>query len=1822
MSVLRSVALSLCMLCALLAAQRGECSDVVVSSIVVGTPNQVSGEVSISFDISWTHSWRTVSTPYTWDAAWVFMKYRVNGGAWNHARLNETGHTVPSNTALTIGLANTNSSFNITNNPAVGAFIFRRTSGSGNFSATGVSLSWNYAANGVTITDNIEVQVYAVEMVYVSQGPFYAGDSDTSTASFKQGSSDSDPWFIDREDALSTTDSSGNGTGTGQFDRLFYNPPTTDGDGNGAVYSLPASFPKGFAPYYVMKGHISQRQWVSFFNTLSATQKATRDITVDKGDSLSYRNNVSYTTGNATLPDQGGGTTYGLVGMSYLSWGDVAAFLDWAALRPMSELEFEKVARGGLTAVPGEYAWGSTAATQATSIINSAQGSERTQSGSRISYGNHASVQGPLRTGSFGYLVTSREEAGAGFYGAMDLSGSLWDRVVTVGNTTGRAFNGSLHGDGVLNASGNADTSGWPASNAEGAGFRGGSWYDSLTLARLSDRSRAALIDTTRANTFGGRGVRSAFGASIPAATPTATSTSAPTETPTSTATNPPTTIPTITLTATPTATLTETPTNTPTATPTATPTDTPTETPSRTSTATPTDTPTNTPTETPTATPTNTPTATPTATPTNTPSDTPTEIPTATQTIAPTETPTITPSATPAIMLTATFTPTETPTATLTPTPTSTPTATSTGNAIDLLGQYNNVSSPTPLYGKAGVNNSPSELGFNFTTQGGADLDVDHHRFFVADTTNNRILVYNLNQDNTFPDRIPDYVLGQADFGANAVNNTQAGLNIPRDVAYDSDRNRLYVAEAAGNRVKVWDLSNGITNGMNASNVLGQTSFITTTAATTQSGLSSPRSVTFDPVSDYLYVGDAGNHRVMIFDVTSVTDGEAAFDVLGKSDNSLTDPQPVYIKSAANDGANRLGLNFTSDNPHVFVDDVDHRFYVADNANNRVLIYNLNTDNTFPDHIPDYVLGQSNFYSRAATDSQSGLNMPTDMAYDSNTKLLFVGEESTNRVKIYDLSGGITNGMNATYVLGQTDFTSSVSGNSQSGLNWVIGLDYDQANKRLFVSEYNGCRVKIFDLSGGITNGMNASNVLGQSNWTSTACVNTQSGLNRPGDIAYDSANQRLFVPEYSGNRVKVWDLSGGITDGMNAISVLGQTSWSATTATITQSSLRGPIGAAYDASGNRLFVSEASANRVTVLDASSIPAGANTINAMNVLGQSTFTTGTASDTQSGIRNPIGVTYSADPSRLYVLERSAAFRVKVFDVASISNGENAIDLLGQYDDSLTDPQPVYGRGTANNGPNKIGYNLTSTADVAVDAEHHRAFVVDSSNNRVLVYNLNTDNTFPDRIADNVLGQLNFYSNTVAVTQAGLSMPQSVAYDTTGNRLFVANSNRISVFDVSSITNGQSAVNVLGQTTFTVSSAATTQGGMSSPNRLLYDDTTKRLYVNETGNHRIGVFDVTSITDGQNAVDVLGQVANATTSPTPMYTTALSNNTANCNNLGFSIAATHSGVAIDPTDHRLFVVDGTNNRVLVYNLTTGNLMSDYVPDYVIGQPNFGTSTANVTQDGLSAPKGIAYDDANDRLFVANSNRVTIYNVSTANIANGQNATNVLGQSTWTGSTAANTQADLNVPAGLAYDAARQYLYVAETSGHRVKVWNLSGTITNGMNAINVLGQSSFTAATAGNSQTGMNTPQSVAYEADRKYLYVAQSGNHRVTVFDLTSIANNQAAVNVIGQSTFTGTGLGNTQAGLNTPIGVAYDETNDQLFVSQSGNNRISVFSTSSITNGQDASKVLGQSSFTATAAATAQDGLSEPRGVCYDSVSGRVYVPQSGNHRVSVFK
>ncbi|MEY3439088.1 MAG: hypothetical protein RL265_1673, partial [Bacteroidota bacterium] len=128
---------------------------------------------------------------------------------------------------------------------------------------------------------------------------------------------------------------------------------------------------------------------------------------------------------------------------------------------------------------------------------------------------NNASVQGPLRVGSFATASSTREQAGASYYGIMELSGNLWERTVSVGNAIGRNFTAPIHGNGLLTSDGFCDISTWPGfvtdkvSDATGAGFRGGLWMETYFDLRVSSRRFASLFNSARNNRSGFRAVRS-----------------------------------------------------------------------------------------------------------------------------------------------------------------------------------------------------------------------------------------------------------------------------------------------------------------------------------------------------------------------------------------------------------------------------------------------------------------------------------------------------------------------------------------------------------------------------------------------------------------------------------------------------------------------------------------------------------------------------------------------------------------------------------------------------------------------------------------------------------------------------------------------------------------------------------------------------------------------------------------------------------------------------------------------------------------------------------------------------------------------------------------------------------------------------------------------------------------------------------------------------------------------------------------------------------------------------------------------------------------
>jgi hypothetical protein len=376
--------------------------------------------------------------------------------------------------------------------------------------------------------------------------------------------------------------------------------------------------------------------------------------------------------------------------------------------------------------------------------------------------------------------------------------------------------------------------------------------------------------------------------------------------------------------------------------------------------------------------------------------------------------------------------------------------------------------------------------------TPRGVDYDSVNNRLFVAEDGNSRVLVFNTDSNGVPLDYTADYVLGQADFTSHVNTTTQSGMDRPTNVEYDEDRSLLFVADedgtsdlGGGPRILVFDLSGGITNGMNASYVFLQPDFVTALASTTQSTANGVKGMSLDETNDRLYLRTT--YRVLMFDVRDNTS------------------DPITVCGTLSSGIVN-GMNASC------------------------------------------VLGQANFTAEIATTTQSGLGAAENESFggifiEETNERLFVSDRENSRVLVYDMSGVISNGMNASYVLGQPDFTTGTAGavftptqngftNVGSGDAPVRDFSYDYDNNLLFASDSNSARIMVFDLSSGITNNMNASYVLGQNDFTSignaAALVGeSQNNFYGPFRLDFVSSTEKLYVADTQAHRVMIFDLT-----------------------------------------------------------------------------------------------------------------------------------------------------------------------------------------------------------------------------------------------------------------------------------------------------------------------------------------------------------------------------------------------------------------------------------------------------------------------------------------------------------------------------------------------------------------------------------------------------------------------------------------------------------------------------------------------------------------------
>lgn len=695
----------------------------------------------------------------------------------------------------------------------------------------------------------------------------------------------------------------------------------------------------------------------------------------------------------------------------------------------------------------------------------------------------------------------------------------------------------------------------------------------------------------------------------------------------------------------------------------------------------------------------------------------------------------------------------------------------------------------------------------------------------------------------------------------------------------------------------------------------------------------------------------------------------------------------------------------------------------------------------------------------------------------------------------------------------------------------------------------------------------------------------------------AVDEVNNRLFVVDGGNRRVLVFQLdSDGVPTDRTADYVIGQANFTASASAVSQSGLSSPSSVAYDSNNARLFVGDGA--RVLVYDVSTSTM-TNGMNASYVLGQTTFTGSTGAVTQSGLSTVQALAYDSDSDRLFV---SNSWRISVFDVSTstMSNGKNAAYVLGQAN---------FTASTVSNPPTSssvLAYSL------AYDTDGDRLFVLDGYGRRALVFNAGTSTISNNMAASYVVACQNFVSFCAGpIGQIRSTNPNWLTYDPTNKHLYVGDTYRVTVFDAatSTISSGADALYVLGQSDYISTGKRISSSGIEVRGLSIHNGG-RKLYVTSYDSPRIAIFDITTLTNNEAAVDVLGTY-DEEGNPTHLR----SSYTTNSRGLYYP-----KSVKVDTNNHRIFIVENSNNRTVSFNLNSNNQIVDRTADNVLGQPGFISDESMTASSSMYAPYGVALDDSN-RLYVADGGnyRINIYDVST--LTDGEEAANVLFKPSLTVASCSDIGQDetCSYTMNLETDNDHDRLFVSLADEGRVVVFDTS-SISNGMNASYVLGVPDFTSYGDCSDRDSLCEPYDVAYDPNHNRLFVVDASDNRVMVYDASSISNGMNASYVIGQSTFTSTGYGTTNVTLSYPVSAAYDSGNDLLFVSD-GNNRVLVYDVQDITNGESAIGVLGQATFTTSSSGATAGTLNTPAGIDFATSTNSLYVVDERNHRMVVY-
>ena len=594
---------------------------------------------------------------------------------------------------------------------------------------------------------------------------------------------------------------------------------------------------------------------------------------------------------------------------------------------------------------------------------------------------------------------------------------------------------------------------------------------------------------------------------------------------------------------------------------------------------------------------------------------------------------------------------------------------------------------------------------------------------------------------------------------------------------------------------------------------------------------------------------------------------------------------------------------------------------------------------------------------------------------------------------------------------------------------------------------------------------------------------------------------------------------------------------------------------------------------------------------------------------------NPTDLAISEDGKKLYVVD-SENDRIKMYDLTGGSNCPSGTDEIIEDEVCFDD---TFGSSGSSDGRFDI------PTDLAIDKDNGDIYVVDSDNNRVQKFDDGGDY------------ELEFGSSDSGDDEY-LGTPSAIAVHKKSDYVYVADSSldSISVFDDK------------GNFKFSFDDDGSNDE-FRNPSGMVIDDANEILYVADTDNDRIRIYE---LTDGDNCPSGTDEVVNNEVCFVDDF-----------GSLGSSDGKFNSpiGLAFDEDDDILYVADSENDRIQVFEIVSGNTCpsdTERIIDGVCFVEEFGSSG---NDDGeFSSPSGLALDKDNGILYVADTSNHKIQLLSlTGGSSDSLSFSNEFGER-------GTSDSRFDKPTDLAINS-NDILYVVDTENNRIKMYDLTGgsSCPSGTDEI-IEDEVCFddTFGSSGSSDGKFNSPTKIAIDKDNRDIYVVDSDNNRVQKFqedgdfdnlefgssdsgddeylgspsaievhkesDYIYVADSSTdSISIFdddGDFRFNFGDTGSSDDEFRDPSGMVIDQRNDILYVADTDNNRIKIYELTdgdSCPSGTDDiidDEVCFVDDFGSSV--TGEGRFDEPSGLAYDEDNDILYVADTGNHRIQVFE